>query len=336
MLKISDISEFHLIKRLESVLLAHAVSNPGSLVNTSIGDDAAVISATDAIQVVTTDTMVENVHFRNETTTMIELGWKAIAVNYSDIAAMGCEPIYSVVSLGLRPDQLVESIEDMYRGFCEIVNRHGGEIVGGDIVRSDTFFISVTVVGQSKSGHILKRNSAKVGDLIGITGHLGCSRAGLSALQKPLAVDEETKKHLIGSHNMPNPKLNEGVKLADYGIKTAMDISDGLINDLTKICEASSVGASIKSDTLPIDKYLKLAFPERYLEFATSGGEDYELLFTGPPDIMEAINDQAIINMKLVGSIIEGPSKVSIVDSKGNDLPTSTGGWDHFKENRDN
>ena len=193
----------------------------------------------------------------------------------------------------------------------------------------------MTVVGRSQSGNVLKRDSAKVGDLIGVTGQLGCSRAGLSALQKPLDVDDETKKHLIKSHNMPNPKLSDGIKLADYGIKTAMDISDGLINDLTKICEASNVGASVKSDTLPVDKYLKCAFPERYLEFATSGGEDYELLFTGPPNIMKTINDQAIINMKLIGSIIEGPSKVAIVDSKGDDLPISTGGWDHFKENRD-
>ena len=335
MLKISDISEFNLIKRLEAVILAHANPNPTTLVRTSIGDDAAVISPVDDIQVVTTDTMVENVHFRNETTTMVELGWKAIAVNYSDIAAMGCEPMYSVVTLGLRSDQLVESIEDIYRGVCKIVNCYGGEIVGGDIVKSDTFFISVTVVGRSQSGNVLKRDSAKVGDLIGVTGQLGCSGAGLSALQKPLDVDDETKKHLIKSHNMPNPKLSAGIKLADYGIKTAMDISDGLINDLTKICEASNVGASVKSDTLPVDKYLKCAFPERYLEFATSGGEDYELLFTGPPNIMKTINDQAIINMKLIGSIIEGPSRVAIVDSKGDDLPISTGGWDHFRENRD-
>ena len=334
MLKVSDISEFDLINRLEHVLKKGATGIPGSYIETAIGDDAAVILPINSTQVVTTDTMVEDVHFKCDTTTMVELGWKAIAVNYSDIAAMGCLPIYSVITLGLKPDQFVQDIEDIYKGFTKISNSYGGEVVGGDVVKSDTFFISVTVVGQSSSGNILKRNNAKVGDLIGITGHIGCSSAGLEVLQGSNPIDRETQKHLIKAHNTPKPKLHDGQILASHGIKTAMDISDGLINDLKKICESSGVGAQIKTQDLPIDEHLKRAFPERHLEFAVSGGEDYELLFTGSEETMRSLKDQLKIEFNLIGSIHEGDPKVTVIDSEGAILDINEGGWDHFSSGK--
>ena len=145
MTKVSEISEFDLIARLETVLEQNVTPNAESKIQVAIGDDAAVIGNLDNLQVVTTDAMVDKVHFVSDEVDMRNLGWKSLAVNYSDIASMGCKPVYSVVTLGLRADISVEQLENLYLGFSDLLNIYGGELVGGDIVKSDTFFISITV-----------------------------------------------------------------------------------------------------------------------------------------------------------------------------------------------
>ena len=166
MTKVSEISEFDLISRLETILENNVTPNKDSKVELSIGDDAAVIGNLDNLQVVTTDAMVDKVHFVSDQVDMRSLGWKSLAVNYSDIASMGCKPIYSVVTLGLRADISVEQLENLYLGFSDLLNTYGGDLVGGDIVKSDTFFISVTVVGSTDKPETMQRKTAVPGDAI--------------------------------------------------------------------------------------------------------------------------------------------------------------------------
>ena len=330
MTKVSEISEFDLISRLETVLENNVTPNPDSKIELSIGDDAAVIGNLDNLQVVTTDAMVDMVHFVIDEVDMRDLGWKSLAVNYSDIASMGCKPIYSVVTLGIRADILVEQLESLYLGFSDLLNIYGGELVGGDIVKSDTFFISVTVVGSTDKPETMKRKTAVPGDVIAVTGALGCSNAGLRLL-----LNGELKKssHFYEAHNLPKPRIPEGINLLDMGIKTGMDISDGLINDLKKICVASNVNATINIDNIPVHEDLKASFPDNFTEMAVSGGEDYELLVTGHESLIKYISDSTTTNLHIVGEIEIGSGNVNTVDNSGNKISMTTGGWDHFTEN---
>ncbi|MED6296239.1 MAG: thiamine-phosphate kinase [Chloroflexota bacterium] len=330
MTKISDISEFDLISRLELILENNVTPKKDSKIELSIGDDAAVVSNLDKLQVVTTDAMVENVHFVSDQVDMRDLGWKSLAVNYSDIASMGCNPIYSVVTLGLRADISVEQIEDLYLGFSDLLNIYGGDLVGGDIVKSNTFFISVTVVGSTDKPETMQRKTAVPGDVIAVTGELGSSNAGLKLL-----LNNELKKssHFYEAHYLPKPRIREGISLLDMGIKTGMDISDGLVNDLKKICVASTVDATIRIDDIPVHAELKKHFPDQYQEMSISGGEDYELLITGHESLVRYISDSTGLNLHIIGTIETGSGNVNAIDSSGSKIALDTGGWDHFTEN---
>jgi thiamine-monophosphate kinase len=331
---ISSISEFELIERLNNIIVANSSSNFSSEnIILGIGDDAAVVTHTGKKEVVTTDTMVENTHFVYETVDFRDLGWKSLATNYSDIAAMGCTPFYSVVNLGLRPTQKISDIEDIYKGLCDLTNEMGGAIIGGDIVKSDTFFISITVTGFSENDNILTRNGAQVGDYIFVTGHLGCSKAGLEIiLNTPERIDLNENIHFMKSHTRPTPRVKEGLELSNAGITTAMDISDGLLNDLKKMCDSSKVGANIFIESLPADDHLKNRYPEKWDEMVISGGEDYELLFTANTEMIFNLNDFSNSELISIGKITERNSGLRILDSHGNLKTYSETGWDHFKD----
>ena len=159
--------------------------------------------------------MVDKVHFVSDQVDMRSLGWKALAVNYSDIASMGCKPVYSVVTLGLRADILVEQLENLYLGFSDLLNTYGGDLVGGDIVKSDTFFISVTVVGSTDKPETMQRKTAVPGDVIAVTGHLGSSNAGLRLLLKN---ELQKSSHFYEAHYMPKPRIPEGISLLDLSL----------------------------------------------------------------------------------------------------------------------
>jgi len=330
MTKVSEISEFDLIARLETVLEQNVTPNAESKIQVAIGDDAAVIGNLDNLQVVTTDAMVDKVHFVSDEVDMRNLGWKSLAVNYSDIASMGCKPVYSVVTLGLRADISVEQLENLYLGFADLLNLYGGELVGGDIVKSDTFFISITVVGSTEKPETMQRKTAVPGDVIAVTGPLGCSNAGLRLL---LSGDLQKASHFYEAHYLPKPRIYEGINLLDMGIKTGMDISDGLLNDLKKICVASSVNATINLDSIPVHEELKLSFPDNFRKMAISGGEDYELLITGHESLIRYISDSTKIDLHIVGEIEIGSGNVNAVDNSGAQISITTGGWDHFTEN---
>jgi thiamine-monophosphate kinase len=327
---VKDISEFDIINRLEKVLINNLSMTLPKDIKMSIGDDSAVITTDNGLQVISTDALVENVHFIYAQIPMADLGWKSIAVNYSDIAAMGCEPVASVVTLGLKPDQKIEDIEDLYLGFSKIINEYGGSLIGGDIVKSDTFFISITVIGKTNTGNTLTRANAIPGDVIAVTGHLGNSSAGYKLINGNNAKND-INLEFIKAHNQPIPRIIEGITALECGITTGMDISDGLIKDLTKICVASDVAAEIYVDDIPVSNNLKTLFPDTWLDLVLGGGEDYELLLIGNRNLIQNINKREGIDLSIIGSIHEGNSKVSVYNQKKEILDINLTGWDHFK-----
>ena len=338
---VCEVGEFRLIKLLAETLDAEGVEGPaleghttqGPLVG--IGDDAAAWDGEAGTRVLTTDAMVEGVHFELGLTGWRDLGWKAMAVNLSDMAAMGCLPTCSVVTLGLRGDLPVNGLIEMYRGIADACRSHGGQVVGGDIVRSPVFFVSVAMEGQASitepdgRGVILTRGAAEIGDVIAVTGNLGDSAGGLRMAQVGERFNDSTER-LRAAHFRPEPRLAAGQALARAGIRAAMDISDGLMGDLSKMCEASEVGAIVRGYDVPASDVLRSRFPEEWLSLALTGGEDYELLFTGPEKTVRGVSEAVDIPVTIIGEIIEASREVSVLDADGDAIEANRGGWDHF------
>ena len=369
---VRDIGEFELIVLLEARIRGRnrvqieKLRAIGVEVELDIGDDAAAWVQRRTRVVSTTDTMVEGVHFRTDTTPWGELGWKAMASNSSDVASMGCSPTLALVTLGLRGDIPVSGLVEMYDGMMEEREYAGGAIIGGDVVRSDTFFVTVALEGVcGAESAVMSRGAARVGDLIGVTGRLGSSAGGLTLLLDAEAgrgVSEEARAHLIQAHNRPMARVAEGIALRELGVRCAMDVSDGLTADLGKLCAASGVSAVVEADRLPAEGYLKEAFPSRWREFALGGGEDYEIVFTANADVMEKAAERLGEGMRVIGRIEDrdanhphpnlppsrgkglshttvSPSRdrglsqsprVRVLDSEGNEIAVGSGGWDHF------
>ena len=345
-MRVGDVSELDLIEILAKViggekpLGGQEVASPGFRLRLSIGDDAAAWDGPAGSRVLTTDTMVEGVHFDLGRIGWADLGWKSLAANLSDIAAMGCAPLYSVVTLGLRGDLPVKGLEEMYRGMLEACRSCGGEIVGGDIVRSPVFFVSVAMVGAAPTTEgsglgqapLLTRGAAKPGDKIAVTGSLGCSGGGLRMMLQELSFDGETSAHLANAHNRPVPRVAQGLPLVGQGVAAAIDVSDGLVDDLRKLCESSGVGAVVHSTQVPADDVLKRAYPDDWLLLALSGGEDYELLFTAPPGVMDEVTTLLDVPVSVIGEIVDGPQVVTVLDQAGGPMQIERGGWDHFRD----
>ena len=340
---VRDTGEFRLIDLLSETLAAEGVEGPGldtPMPRVGIGDDAAVWEGAAGTRVLTTDAMVEGVHFDLDLTGWRDLGWKAIAVNLSDVAAMGCLPTCSVVTLGLRDDLPVEGLVEMYRGMAEVCRSHGGRVVGGDVVRSPVFFVSVAMEGEAAAsdpdgrGVILTRHAAEVGDVIAVTGSLGDSAGGLHLALAGETFNDSTER-LRAAHFRPEPRIAAGQALASAGIRAAMDISDGLVGDLTKLCEASGVGAVVRGSGVPVSDALRSRFPDKWLPLALTGGEDYELLFTGREETVREASKAVDVPVTVIGEIVDASRGVSVLDADGDVIDAERGGWDHFATGSD-
>jgi thiamine-monophosphate kinase len=331
--KVSEIGEFGLIK-----LLADEIKKTGSAgtgkchVIAGIGDDAAIWSCDNAVQIATTDTLIEDIHFDFNFTGWEEIGYKAIAVNLSDIAAMGGTPLYMLVSLAIPGYTDVECILNAYHGMFQIANRFGVIIIGGNIAASDKVTINVTALGSLNSETALLRSTAKPGDHIAITGYTGISAAGLWMMKERQCFGPETERAFRKAHLQPFPRIDEGKILRELGVKTAIDISDGLLADLSHICDASQVKATVKKDLVPVHPLLKSCFSEdKYTQFILTGGEDYELLFTAPGSIIELVKEKISCPVTTIGEITGGaPGQVDVVDNANETNGLKSMGWDHF------
>ena len=296
-----------------------------------VGDDAAPMGGTLAEHqmVVTTDMLVDGVHFSDRTTSPEDVGWRAAAVNLSDLAAMGAKPWGLVMSVGLPSDTTVEWIEGVYRGFSDCLRTYGTELVGGDTVRSPMRTLSVTAFGQVRQSQVIHRHTAKVGDAIVVTGLHGLSKAGLEMLldenlqEKLLAPLKIGNRILAGKelgqaicryHQRPTPRfdaiallhklLKQHNHLKDFPI-SGMDSSDGLADAIAQICRASQVGAKIFWRSLPIHRAIRILAGDSALDWVLYGGEDFELVLCMPFKLAEPFVHQ-LPNSAIIGEIIEG------------------------------
>ena len=339
---VQDVGEFELIDLLESSIRRRnsvqtvALRERGIDVKLGIGDDAAAWTHSALTVVSTTDTMVDGVHFTTGTTGWRDLGWKAMASNLSDVAAMGCAPTVALVTLGLRGDIDVDGLKAIYSGMMDACEAGGCAIVGGDVARSDTLFVTVALQGVAgPNSALLTRSAAAPGDALAVTGHLGSSAGGLRLLldpQEASGISQETRAHLIAAHNRPTPRTDTGQTLRILGVQCAMDVSDGLIADVGKLCAASGVSAIIDIDAAPVHPYLVETFPGSWRELALTGGEDYELVFTTDQATMRAVVNELGDLVTVIGRIEPGDGTVRVEDASGRRVRTEGTGWDHFAE----
>jgi thiamine-monophosphate kinase len=331
-MKVSELGEFGLIDLLAKMANApkdaQLVSWRQLLVG--IGDDAAAWQGDASIQLATTDSLIQDVHFPSGIASWKELGWKAIAVNLSDVAAMGGLPRYALVSLALPDNTEVDDVIALYTGMLDLAQQWGVAIIGGDISSAPLVVITITILGNSPKKHMLTRATARPGELIAVTGYLGAAAAGLGMLTNGLKFDSQATARFRGAFLHPYPRIAEGQILVEQRVKTAIDLSDGLISDLNQICKSSQVSARVEIERVPIEPMVKAHFGERALELALSGGEDYELLFTARAEVVDRVRRKAACPITVIGEIVAGREGVIIVDKEGNRVNLARRGWEHF------
>jgi thiamine-monophosphate kinase len=298
-----------------------------------IGDDAAYWKSKDFGYCVTSDSLVENVHFKLMNFSADKLGEKAVAVNLSDIAAMGANPMGMLINLGVTNDITEKWINDFYDGITKLALKYNCPVIGGDIVKSEILNISVTCIGYKKlniknKNIFLTRESVNPGDLVYVSGYLGNSKAGLEILNLLKTDLNDSEIYLINSHLTPVPRIELGIDLNEIGITSCIDISDGLLLDSSRLADSSIVNININSSMLPISVELKVIFPEEYKNYALGGGEDYELLFTASPNNQENIKkiaEKNELNLSVIGEVNNGNGEIMLDGSL-----TDPKGWDHF------
>jgi thiamine-monophosphate kinase len=334
-MKVSELGEFGLIDLLADMVntALDKKSSAWQKLILGIGDDAAAWQGDTSVQLATVDSLVQDVDFTLEIASWEELGWKALAVNLSDIAAMGGLPRYALVSLALPGDTEVDDVVSLYRGMVELARQFDVALVGGDVSSASIIVINITVIGSTggESKTILTRSAAKPGEKVAVTGYLGAAAAGLEILAKYLSLDPGSAENLKEAFYKPYPRINEGQKLVECGVRSAIDVSDGLISDLSHICQMSKVGARIEVDLVPVHPAVKASFDDRALELALSGGEDFELLFTASNDVINRVKETVSCPVTVIGEITaDKTGQITLVDSKGTPFNLSKTGWEHF------
>src|SRR4030042_1011157 len=231
-MKVSEIGECGLIDLLAKMIADARLNQPAPDLLIGIGDDAAAWKCSGSIQLATVDSMVQDVHFSLGTTTWQDLGWKSLAINLSDIAAMGGIPRYALVALSLPEETEVAGVTGLYQGMIELARQFKVAVVGGNISRSPLVSVTITVLGSSLNETILRRSPAMPGDTIAVTGYTGSAAAGLGMLTRKLDFRPRTARYFKNAFLHPLPRIAEGQLLVKHGITTAIAISDGLVSDL--------------------------------------------------------------------------------------------------------
>ena len=333
---IGEVGEFGLIAGLSNILDSSRVRSTGMVLGA--GDDSALWQPRPGRQVaITVDTLVEGIHFRHDWIDAESLGHRALAVNLSDLAAMGARPRVAVVSLGLRGTESDRWVYDLYRGLVALGQRCHTRIIGGDIVSSPAAAtISVTAHGEVRPGRALRRDQAQPLDIVAVTGPLGLAAAGVRILTAgTLRVDGAPA--MLRAHRTPQPRVLHGLLLAAAGVRAAMDLSDGLLGDLPKLCAASNVSVLLDEDSLPTPRSVRWGFDD-WQELALRGGEDFELLFSADPETFERVQllfrrfklAPPIAIGKLSRPKDDGP-KVTMRRTDQRRVELQPGAYDHFK-----
>ena len=338
--EIQDYGEFGLIHHLtKNIELQNASSVLG------VGDDAAVIDHFGKQTVVTTDLLIEGVHFELSYTPLKHLGYKSVVVNLSDVYAMNAMPTQITMSIGVSSKMSVEALEEFYEGVYIACEEHGVDLVGGDTSASQKgFIISVTALGEVTADQLVQRSTAQKGDLICVSGDLGGAYIGLLFLEREKKIflespqiqpDLENESYVIGRLLKPKARKDIHAFLAEKNIlpTSMMDISDGLSSELLHICEKSGVGCVVYEEKLPISEDSRKAAYKFEIDptaCALSGGEDYELLFTIKQDDYEklTLNEQ----ISVIGYVTEAEQGAKIKTKGGNTFDITAQGWNAFKK----
>ena len=336
--EISTLGEFGLIKHLTK-----EVKTVQDSTKKGIGDDAAVMNFGAKRVLMTTDLLLEGIHFNLEYVPLKHLGYKAAVVNFSDIYAMNATPTQITVSLGVSKRFSVEDLEELYSGIRLACERYNVDLVGGDTSASMTgLTISITCLGTAAAKEIVYRNGAKVNDLICVTGNLGTAYMGLQLLERERIVMQanenatpafEGKEYLLERQLKPEARRDIIAQLREAGIKPTamMDISDGLSSELMHICTQSNVGCAVYEDKLPIDYQAAALAEEMNLNIVTcalNGGEDYELLFTCSLDDYEKLIP--LDDVYLIGHITKPEYGINLIGRNGEEISLKAQGWNAF------
>jgi len=336
--EISTLGEFGLIRHLTK-----DIQHVQSSTQKGIGDDAAVMNFGSKRVLMTTDLLLEGIHFNLEYVPLKHLGYKAAVVNFSDIYAMNATPTQITVSLGISKRFSVEDLEELYSGIRLACERYNVDLVGGDTSASMTgLTISITCLGTAAAKEIVYRNGAKVNDLICVTGNLGTAYMGLQLLERERIVMQanenatpafEGREYLLERQLKPEARRDIIAKLHEAGIKPTamMDISDGLSSELMHICTQSNVGCAVYEDKLPIDYQAAALAEEMNLNIVTcalNGGEDYELLFTCSLDDYEKLIP--LDDVYLIGHITKPEYGINLIGRNGEEISLKAQGWNAF------
>ena len=336
--EISSLGEFGLINHLAGKI---KLTNPTTL--KGIGDDAAVVKAGDQAMLLTTDMLLEGIHFDLRYVPLRHLGYKAIAVNVSDIAAMNGKPTQALVGLGISNRFSLEAVEELYEGMRMACSDYGVDLVGGDTSTSASgLVLSITLTGFADPDQVVYRSGAGNNDIICVTGDLGGAYAGLQVLEREKAVflanpeaqpDLEKWEYVVGRQLKPNARMDIIHELAELKVlPTAMiDVSDGLASELFHIATASGLGVKIFEDKIPIDHQTyetAIEFKMDPITFALNGGEDYELLFTVRQSNLEKIKNHPDIH--LIGHMHAAKAEHVMITKAGHQVALKAQGWTHF------
>ena len=317
--------EFALINRIQQI-----IATPDSRIMVGIGDDAAVFKKdgnSDRCLLVTTDTLVEDVHYRIRWSQARQIGIKAVEANVSDIAAMGGAPTGVFVSLVLSPEISVEWVEDLYRGMAESCRHHRVTIAGGDTTHGVVTMISITVLGEVAADHLCLRSHAREGDLLAVTGPLGGSAAALDLMNNDLKPTDYLKR----KHLTPRCRADIAPRLAPR-VNAMIDISDGLASEIHHLCNQSHTGAHIHAEKIPLHPdviHTGRLLKTDPLGYALSGGEDFELLFTIAPDMWPWLEKESV-SCHIIGHVVADAEGRMLV-KEGHTQSTLQGGYNHFE-----
>lgn len=341
MTEISKYGEFGLIKHLTSTF---KIQNPSTL--KGVGDDAAVLDYSDKQILVTTDLLLEGVHFDLTYVPLKHLGYKSAVVNFSDVYAMNGQPKQITVSLGVSKRFSVEHLEELYAGIKLACDVYGVDLIGGDTSASLTgLTISITCIGEGEKNNIVYRNGAKENDLICVTGDLGSAYMGLQLLEREKTVfsgqnenvqpDFEGKEYILQRQLKPEARKDIIEKLKEKGIvpTAMMDISDGLSSELIHICSQSEVGCRVYEDKIPINYQAAVMAEELNMNIVTAalnGGEDYELVFTASLEDYDKI--VAMENVGILGHITKKELGLNLVGREGEEISLKAQGWNSLSE----
>jgi thiamine-monophosphate kinase len=339
MTEISTLGEFGLIRRLTEKF---PVKNTSTI--TAVGDDAAVLDYQGKQSLVTTDLLLEGIHFDLVYVPLKHLGYKAAVVNFSDIYAMNGQPKQITVSIGVSKRFSVENLEEFYAGIHLACDEHGVDLVGGDTSASLTgLCISITCIGEGEKDKIVRRNTAKENDLVCVSGNLGAAYMGLQLLEREKAVlkgetdaqpDFSGKEYILQRQLRPEARRDIIEKLAEKNIvpTSMIDVSDGLSSELMHICTQSKVGCRVYEERIPIDYQTAVMAEEFNMNLVTTalnGGEDYELLFTVPLEMHDTVAEME--DVKIIGHICREDLGLCLVGRQGEEIPLKAQGWNSLQ-----